>query len=123
MDKKEMPTRVLIPRLLQSMKHLLPRIAVAVCFAVLGQVVTIAIPVMLVYLAFNALTGNPAPLWTLGILILLALLRGAFRYGEHYFGHYVAFHTLAAYRRLIFAKLRALAPGNWTGRTAVACLR
>lgn len=112
MDKKEMPTSVLIPRLLQSMKHLLPRIAVAVCFAVLGQVVTIAIPVMLVYLAFNALTGNPAPLWTLGILILLALLRGAFRYGEHYFGHYVAFHTLAAYRRLIFAKLRALAPGK-----------
>lgn len=48
MDKKEMLTRVLIPRLLQSMKHLLPRIAVAVCFAVLGQVVTIAIPVTLV---------------------------------------------------------------------------
>ncbi|HEL1838451.1 TPA: ABC transporter ATP-binding protein [Streptococcus suis] len=112
MDKKEMPTSVLIPRLLQSMEHLLPRIAVAVCFAVLGQVVTIAIPVTLVYLAFDALTGNPAPLWTLGILILLALLRGAFRYGEHYFGHYVAFHTLAAYRRLIFAKLRALAPGK-----------
>ncbi|MCQ9364428.1 hypothetical protein NQ017_11140, partial [Corynebacterium sp. 732RC1] len=65
------------------------------------------------------------PLWTLGILILLALLRGTFRYGEHYFGHYVAFHTLATYRRLIFAKLRALAPGkgNWIGRTAVACLR
>lgn len=80
MDKKEMPTSVLIPRLLQSMKHLLPRIVVAVCFAVLGQVVTIAIPVTLVYLAFDALTGNPAPLWTLGILILLALLRGAFRY-------------------------------------------
>ncbi|MFX3729443.1 ABC transporter ATP-binding protein, partial [Streptococcus suis] len=78
---------------MQSMKHLLPRIAVAVCFAVLGQVVTIAIPVMLVYLAFVALTGNPAPLWTLGILILLALLRGGFRYGDHYFGHYVAFHT------------------------------
>ncbi len=55
MDKKEMPTSVLIPRLLQSMKHLLPRIAVAVCFAVLGQVVTIAIPVMLVYLALMPL--------------------------------------------------------------------
>ncbi|CYX65376.1 multidrug ABC transporter ATPase/permease [Streptococcus suis] len=81
MDKKEMPTSVLIPRLLQSMKHLLSRIAVAVCFAVLGQVVTIAIPVTLVYLAFDALSGNPAPLWTLGVLILLALLRGAFRYG------------------------------------------
>ncbi len=53
MDKKEMPTRVLIPRLLGSMKHLLPRIAVAVCFAVLGQVVTIAIPVTLVYLALT----------------------------------------------------------------------
>ncbi|MFX3795687.1 ABC transporter ATP-binding protein, partial [Streptococcus suis] len=67
-----------------------------------GQVVTIAIPVKLVYLAFAALAGNPYPLWTLGILILLALLLGAFRYGEHYFGHYVAYHTLAANRRLNF---------------------
>ncbi len=78
MDKKEMPTSVLIPRLLQSMKYLLLRIAVAVCFAVLGQVVTIAIPVTLVYLAFDALTwqscsamdlGNPhspsSPTWCL----------------------------------------------------------
>lgn len=112
MDKKELSTRVLIPRLLRSMKHLLPRIGVAVCFAVLGQVVTLAIPVTLVYLAFDGLSGNPAPLWTLGALVVLALLRGAFRYGEHYFGHYVAFHTLAAYRRMMFAKLRRLAPAK-----------
>lgn len=112
MDKKELSTRVLIPRLLRSMKHLLPRIGVAVCFAVLGQVVTLTIPVTLVYLAFDGLSGNPAPLWTLGALVVLALLRGAFRYGEHYFGHYVAFHTLAAYRRMMFAKLRRLAPAK-----------
>ncbi|MFX4006251.1 ABC transporter ATP-binding protein, partial [Streptococcus suis] len=80
---------MLIPRVMQSMKHLFPRIAVEVCFEVLGQLVTIAIPVTLVYLAFAALAGNPAPLWTLGFLFLLALLRGAFRYVEHYFGNYV----------------------------------
>lgn len=112
MDKERYPTGVLIPRLLRSMQHLLPRIGLAVFFAVMGQVTTVAIPVLLIHLAMKALAGETASILMLGIFILLALLRGIFRYGEHYFGHYVAFHTLAAYRRLIFAKLRALAPAK-----------
>lgn len=112
MDKNEYTTTMLIPRLLQSMKQLLPRIGLAVAFAVFGQVVTVAIPVLLIYLAFSVLSGQQVSLIWLVLFVCLALLRGAFRYGEHYFGHYVAFHTLAAYRNLIFAKLRRLAPGK-----------
>lgn len=112
MDNQMYPTKLLLPRLLSTMKHLLPKIGLAVSFAVLGQVVTIAIPVILIYLAFAALAGQHISVTWLVLLILLALLRGAFRYGEHYFGHYVAFHTLAAYRKMIFAKLRRLAPAK-----------
>lgn len=112
MDKNEYTTTMLIPRLLQSMKQLLPRIGLAVAFAVFGQVVTVAIPVLLIYLAFSVLSGQQVSFIWLVLFVCLALLRGVFRYGEHYFGHYVAFHTLAAYRNLIFAKLRRLAPGK-----------
>ncbi|MER0122550.1 ABC transporter ATP-binding protein [Streptococcus sp. ZJ93] len=113
MDKEKYPTQILIPRLIKTMRYLLPFIAVAVLFAVLGFVTTIGIPVILVQLAGHALqTGETPSFVFLLVLILLGLLRGAFRYGEHYFGHYVAFHSLAAFRRMIFAKLRALAPGK-----------
>lgn len=110
------PTLTLIPRLVASMKHLLPRIGFAVFFAVAGQVVTIAIPVLLVRQLFAALEGETASWAFLALLVSLAFLRGAFRYGEHYFGHYVAFHTLAAFRKLVFAKLRRLAPAKLDGQ-------
>ncbi|MGT2799766.1 amino acid ABC transporter ATP-binding/permease protein [Streptococcus marmotae] len=113
MDKETYPTQILIPRLIQTMRHLLPFIAVAVLFAVLGFATTIGIPILLVQLAGHTLQAGEAPSFVfLLVLMLLGLLRGAFRYGEHYFGHYVAFHSLAAFRKMLFAKLRALAPGK-----------
>ena len=123
MGKESYPTGVLIPRLLRSMHHLLPRIGLAVFFAVMGQVTTVGIPVLLIHLAMKALEGEMVSPLLLGVFILLAFLRGAFRYGEHYFGHYVAFHTLAAYRRLIFAKLRALAPAKLDRQDSGALLK
>lgn len=123
MGKESYPTGVLIPRLLRSMHHLLPRIGLAVFFAVMGQVTTVGIPVLLIHLAMKALEGEMVSPFLLGVFILLAFLRGAFRYGEHYFGHYVAFHTLAAYRRLIFAKLRALAPAKLDRQDSGALLK
>ena len=116
METKDYPTGVLIKRLLSVMKHLLPYIGVAVLFAVLGFVVTVAIPSYLVWLAFSALAGQTLSLWHLLALVVLALARGAFRYGEHYFGHFVAFHSLADLRKLIFAKLRRLAPAKLDGQ-------
>ena len=110
--KPAYPTRDLLFRLLQVMRHLLPFIALAVVFALLGFLTTLAVPSILMSLAFSVLDGQSLSIWTLPLLIGLALARGAFRYGEHYFGHYVAFHSLADLRKLIFAKLRRLAPAK-----------
>ena len=73
METKDYPTGVLIKRLLSVMKHLLPYIGVAVLFAVLGFVVTVAIPSYLVWLAFSALAGQTLSLWHLLALVVLAL--------------------------------------------------
>ncbi|MGT2933839.1 amino acid ABC transporter ATP-binding/permease protein [Streptococcus catagoni] len=110
MVKKGQKDLHVVRRLLQLMKNLLPFIALAVLFAVLGFVLTVLIPVLLVYLALNGLTGQVFPTYFWFLFIGLALLRGACRYGEHYFGHYVAFHTLAKLRGLVFRKLRLLTP-------------
>ncbi|MDD3122460.1 MAG: ABC transporter ATP-binding protein [Candidatus Izemoplasmatales bacterium] len=46
------------------------------------------------------------------LLMLSGLLRGLLRYAEHYFGHYVAFKTLALFRDHLFGHLRKIAPTN-----------
>lgn len=111
-NKRTYPTREILARLLQVMRHLLPFIGLAVLFAVLGFVTTLAIPSLLIILGFSALKNQAPSAWCVLLLIGLALARGLFRYGEHYFGHYVAFHSLADLRKLIFAKLRRLAPAK-----------
>lgn len=112
MKPKDYPTTQLIQRLLAVMKHLLPYIGIAVLFAVFGFVVTVFIPSYLVRLIFGALSGKGLSLSSLAVLCLLALTRGIFRYGEHYFGHFVAFHSLFDLRKLLYRKLRLLAPAK-----------
>ena len=110
--KKTYPSKQLLFRLFQIMKHLLPALGLAVIFAVSGFIVSVAIPVLLVNQGFRAVGGQAPSLGFLFLLLGLALARGLCRYGEHYFGHYVAFHSLADLRKLVFAKLRRLAPAK-----------
>ncbi len=98
----------LITRLFQFGKYLAKYYVLAVGFAVLGFVVTVVIPVYLLNLFF---TIEPSWIHLIG-LCLIAILRGLIRYGEHYYGHYVAFRVLAKFRMLVFSKLRKLAPGK-----------
>ncbi|EHI70932.1 amino acid ABC transporter ATP-binding/permease protein [Streptococcus ictaluri] len=112
MLEKTYQTHELVWRLLVMMKKLLPWISLAISCAVLGFLVTITIPTTLSALALQAFAGKPITLTYLYALIALAFLRGIFRYGEHYFGHFVAFHSLAVFRQLIFSKLRALSPAR-----------
>ena len=105
--KRTYPSKQLLFRLFQIMKHLLPALGLAVIFAV-----SVAIPVLLVNQGFLAVGGQAPTLGFLFLLLALAIGRGLFRYGEHYFGHYVAFHSLANLRKLVFAKLRRLAPAK-----------
>ncbi|HEP1521911.1 TPA: ABC transporter ATP-binding protein [Streptococcus pyogenes] len=110
MAKPNRSTLRLVWRLLTLMKTLLPWIILAVGFAVIGFVITVSIPTGIVYLGLLAIRQEVIPILALYLLIALAFLRGFVRYGEHYFGHFVAFHSLAAFRNLIFKKLRALSP-------------
>ena len=102
----------LVTRLINFMKNLLPVILLAVFFAVFGFLITVYIPAKIISLGFDVLNGGKLKIFSLIILVILAVSRGLFRYGEHYFGHYVAFKVLADFRREIFAKLRRLVPSK-----------
>ncbi|HEP1734735.1 TPA: ABC transporter ATP-binding protein [Streptococcus pyogenes] len=110
MAKPNRSTLSLVWRLLTLMKTLRPWIILAVGFAVMGFVITVSIPTGIAYLGLLAIRQEVIPILALYLLIALAFLRGFVRYGEHYFGHFVAFHSLAVFRNLIFKKLRALSP-------------
>lgn len=50
------------------------------------------------------------------VVALLAVLRGALRYGEQAGNHYIAFRLLALIRDKVFRKLRKLAPAKLEGK-------
>ena len=113
----------LIVRLINFMKKLLPVILLAVFFAVFGFLITVYIPAKIISFGFDALNGEKIKIISLIVLVVLAISRGLFRYGEHYFGHYVAFKVLADFRREIFSKLRRLAPSKLDSKDSGALLK
>ena len=113
----------LVARLINFMKKLLPVILLAVFFAVFGFLITVYIPAKIISLGFDALNGEKVKIISLIVLVVLAISRGLFRYGEHYFGHYVAFKVLADFRREIFSKLRRLAPSKLDSQDSGALLK
>lgn len=113
----------LIVRLINFMKKLLPVILLAVFFAVFGFLITVYIPAKIISLGFDALNGEKVKIISLIVLVILAISRGLFRYGEHYFGHFVAFNVLADFRREIFSKLRRLAPSKLDSKDSGALLK
>ncbi len=113
----------LVARLINFMRKLLPVILLAVFFAVFGFLITVYIPAKIISLGFDAVNGEKVKIISLIILVVLAISRGLFRYGEHYFGHYVAFKVLADFRREIFSKLRRLAPSKLDSQDSGALLK
>lgn len=113
----------LVARLINFMRKLLPIILLAVFFAVFGFLITVYIPAKIISLGFDAVNGQKIKIISLIILVVLAISRGFFRYGEHYFGHYVAFRVLADFRREIFSKLRRLAPSKLDSQDSGALLK
>lgn len=113
----------LVTRLINFMRKLLPVILLAVFFAVFGFLITVYIPAKIISLGFDAVNGQKIKIISLIILVVLAISRGLFRYGEHYFGHYVAFKVLADFRREIFSKLRRLAPSKLDSQDSGALLK
>ena len=113
----------LIIRLINFMKKLLPVILLAVFFAVFGFLITVYIPAKIISLGFDAINGQKLKIISLIVLVIFAISRGLFRYGEHYFGHFVAFNVLADFRREIFSKLRRLAPSKLDSKDSGALLK
>lgn len=64
---------------------------------------------------FGAETGIEIKTVFIGVGVL-ALLRGALRYGEQAGNHYIAFRLLALIRDKVFQKLRQLAPAKLEGK-------
>lgn len=113
----------LVARLINFMKKLLPVILLAVFFAVFGFLITVYIPAKIISLGFDAVNGEKIKIISLIVLVIFAISRGLFRYGEHYFGHFVAFNVLADFRREIFSKLRRLAPSKLDSQDSGALLK
>lgn len=111
MAKQVSSTMTLVGRLLRLMKALLPWIALAVTFAVTGFIITVSIPTGLAYLGLLAIKQQPIPIGLLYLLLSLAILRGLARYGEHYFGHFVAFHSLHCFSEYDFQEITSLISG------------
>lgn len=103
----------LLTRLIRLMAPLYRKLLLAVLCAVAGFFASIAIPYVLIQTVFSVWQQQETHVILVTVLlVLLAVARGLLRYGEHYFGHYIAFRVLAEFRGLVFRKLRRLAPAR-----------
>ncbi|MCO7127550.1 ABC transporter ATP-binding protein/permease [Sporolactobacillus shoreicorticis] len=87
-----------------------------------GAVSSLSVPAIFLLGAYGIeklLYGNPLILWSVfGGMLVLALVRGVFRYTEQYTGHYVAFRLLAKLRDQVFTAMRRLAPAKLEARNS-----
>ena len=111
--------------LITLVRPLLPVMLIAITAGVLGFLCAIFITVLGGEALIAALrTHIPVGQTLFGLsfthivtgLIILAVLRGALRYGEQYCNHYIAFKLLAIIRHKVFSVLRKLAPAKLEGK-------
>lgn len=112
------PSRWVLTRwLVGHTRALLPALGLSAVSRVVNQILAVALLVMVADALGRAAAGGPVDGWTLaGGLTLVALVKAALRYLEHYAGHWVAFTALARLRELFFARLVPQAPAATQGR-------
>ena len=103
-------------------------VAAATVCGILGFLCAIFIPVgaliglgMVLHLPSSSFGGHSAQTTLtliIGILICLALMRGALRYLEQLCNHYIAFKLLADIRDKVFGKMRELTPAKLSSSDA-----
>jgi ATP-binding cassette, subfamily C, bacterial len=107
-----MKTIKILFALTKEIKRLFLVILLTILFGFLGFIAAMALPILGVLLVLNVSTqAIPIPILIIGLLFA-GILRGFFRYFEHYTGHYVAFKILAIFRDKIFRKMRELSPAK-----------
>jgi ABC-type multidrug transport system fused ATPase/permease subunit len=98
-------------------RALLPALGLSAVSRVVNQILAVALLVTVAYALGRAAAGQPVDGWALaGGLVLVALVKAALRYLEHYAGHWVAFTALARLREFFFARLIPQAPAATQGR-------
>lgn len=105
-------------RMLGLTRPLAGFMVLSVVCGVAGFSCAIGLPVLAVAEASSLALGQEPPLplaSCIGVLVLLALLRGVLHYVEQTCNHFIAFKLLAHIRSQVFAALRRLAPARLAG--------
>ncbi|MGN0408245.1 MAG: amino acid ABC transporter ATP-binding/permease protein [Bacteroides sp.] len=100
-------------------KPLLGYMILAVLMGLFGHIFATFIAVMGGYAILSFVQPETYSFGVSGIFItaaVMALLRGAFRYGEQTCNHFIAFKLLAVIRDKVFGALRRLCPAKLEGR-------
>ena len=103
-----------ILRLLKMLKSLSWIMLITILFGVIGYLSASGILVSGLLAAvsnFNTSLGISVSA-AITAMILMAIIRSVFRYGEQLSGHYIAFRILANIRSQVFEKLKLLAPAK-----------
>lgn len=108
----------IMKRLILELGPLIPVMMITITLGVLGFLAAITLTTMSA-VAVGILIGEVT--WisfkmALGLMLLMAVMRGLLRYGEQLSGHYIAFKILAILRDKAFACLRRLAPAKLEGK-------
>jgi len=102
-----------VRRLLVHLKGMWGLIAVSAISRVINQTLGVVIPAAAVSLAIAAVGGGSPGLWSaVGLLTVMALVKGLFRYLEQLTGHGVAFRLLARLRLQVFRWLQSVEPAR-----------
>lgn len=101
--------------LLSFIKKIPLRVLTAVLMGVISYCCVIYIPYVSVVTVMTASRISNFS-WLIFSLVCAVLLRGIARYAEQYMNHFIAFHTLADVRHVLFKKLRTLAPAKLLSR-------
>lgn len=105
-------------RLIGLVKPLTGYMILAILLGLLGQLSAFLITILGGYAILEVLDFD-LPFTLTGILtalVVLAVLRGPFRYGEQLCNHFIAFRLLALIRDRVFAALRRLCPAKLEGK-------
>jgi ATP-binding cassette subfamily C protein len=107
----------IMSQLVVLVKPMLAIIVIAVILGILGFLCAAAIPVLGTLGVIKIFGANISlSLKSICLLMLLsAVLRGAFHYGEQASNHYIAFKLLAIIRSKVFYALRRLCPAKLEG--------
>lgn len=116
MERKRSGIQIVI-QLIGLVKPMLPVMIMAILLGVVGFLCAIFIAIMGGYGLLSIIGEGSVSLKTVFIAVgIMAVLRGALRYGEQASNHYIAFKLLAIIRDKVFKALRKLAPAKLEGK-------